>query len=152
MYMHICGWVNYRLAQTHWDGLKWYSSLSLASLHYVTWSAQVGHWILKFLSWQRPLRMLKDNTELVPFCWSFLASVVSACVNADDKNCRRNYKEMLIFQSCTKKSLFPFVALEFLSMKQHSNTGTHVHSSSFISASKCVVVAHFVKRGVKAAK
>jgi len=48
-------------------------------------------------------------------------------------------------------SLFPFVALEFLSMKQHSNFGKHIHNSSFISASKCLAVADFV-RGVKAAK
>lgn len=59
---------------------------------------------------------------------------------------------MLIFQSYIKKSLFPFVALDFLSVKQRSNIGTHVHNSSFISASKCVVVARFGKRGVKPAK
>lgn len=72
-------------------------------------------------------------------------------VNADDKDCCGNDKEMLSFQSYTKMSLFPFVALEFLSMKQQSNIGTHVHNSSFISASKRIVVTHFV-RGVKAAK
>ena len=93
--------------------------------------------------------MLKYSTEFVPYCqFLFMVSII---VNADDKNCCGHDKEMLSFQSYTKISLFPFMTLEFLSVKQPSNMGLHVHNSNFISASKRVVATHFV-RGIKAAK